>query len=102
MQSLYQFCLSTCFFLSFRYTAKNDTVYAIILGWPPKHQLRLAVPKTSAATKVGLMGNTYSARTKKFVRCLEVARTRTKFVLARQTQVLNFWEVPIGPAHCTC
>uniref|UniRef100_A0A3B4WWW1 Alpha-L-fucosidase n=1 Tax=Seriola lalandi dorsalis TaxID=1841481 RepID=A0A3B4WWW1_SERLL len=33
------------------YTAKNSTVYAILLGWPPKQLLKLTTPKTSGATK---------------------------------------------------
>jgi len=52
-----------------------------------------------------LKADTYSARTDKCVRFLEVAITRTKFVLARtfhtarETQVQNSWEVLKGPAH---
>ncbi|XP_071355415.1 tissue alpha-L-fucosidase-like [Trachinotus anak] len=37
------------------YTAKNSTVYAIILGWPPKDLLHLTTPRTSVATKVTLL-----------------------------------------------
>ncbi|XP_056255130.1 tissue alpha-L-fucosidase-like [Seriola aureovittata] len=37
------------------YTAKNSTVYAILLGWPPKQLLKLTTPKTSGATKVTLL-----------------------------------------------
>lgn len=39
----------------YRYTAKNSTVYAILLSWPPKQSLQLPSPKTSTATKVSLM-----------------------------------------------
>ncbi|XP_049458233.1 tissue alpha-L-fucosidase-like isoform X2 [Epinephelus fuscoguttatus] len=37
------------------YTAKNNTVYAIILGWPSKQLLQLTAPRTSGATTVTLM-----------------------------------------------
>ncbi|XP_030268358.1 tissue alpha-L-fucosidase-like [Sparus aurata] len=37
------------------YTAKNNTVYAILLSWPPKQSLQLPSPKTSTATKVTLL-----------------------------------------------
>ncbi|GAA6231856.1 tissue alpha-L-fucosidase-like [Lates japonicus] len=37
------------------YTAKNSTVYAIILGWPSKQVLQLTTPKISGATKVTLL-----------------------------------------------
>ncbi|KAM6903969.1 tissue alpha-L-fucosidase-like isoform 1-T2 [Lycodopsis pacificus] len=39
------------------YTAKNVTIYAIILGWPSKQLLQLTVPKMSGATKVTLLDN---------------------------------------------
>ncbi|XP_056288587.1 tissue alpha-L-fucosidase-like [Pseudoliparis swirei] len=37
------------------YTTKNNTVYAIILGWPPKQYLQLTVPKMTGATQVTLL-----------------------------------------------
>ncbi|XP_044192203.1 tissue alpha-L-fucosidase-like [Thunnus albacares] len=37
------------------YTAKNSTVNAIILGWPPKQTLQLTTPRTSKATRVTLL-----------------------------------------------
>ncbi|XP_054474717.1 tissue alpha-L-fucosidase-like [Anoplopoma fimbria] len=37
------------------YTAKNNTVNAIILGWPSKQLLQLAAPRVTGATKVTLM-----------------------------------------------
>ncbi|XP_022602764.1 tissue alpha-L-fucosidase-like [Seriola dumerili] len=37
------------------YTAKNSTVYAIILGWPPRQLLKLTTPRISGATKVTLL-----------------------------------------------
>ncbi|XP_029919447.1 tissue alpha-L-fucosidase-like [Myripristis murdjan] len=37
------------------YTAKNSTVYAIMLGWPSTQPLELTSPKTSKATKVTLL-----------------------------------------------
>ncbi|XP_065804415.1 tissue alpha-L-fucosidase-like [Labrus bergylta] len=37
------------------YTAKNNTVYATIIGWPTKQPLQLLTPKTSDATKVTLL-----------------------------------------------
>lgn len=37
------------------YTAKDNTVYAVILGWPPNQQLQLLTPKTSPATNVTLL-----------------------------------------------
>ncbi|XP_029298847.1 tissue alpha-L-fucosidase-like [Cottoperca gobio] len=37
------------------YTAKNNTVYAIFFGWPPKQPLQLTTPRTSGTTQVTLM-----------------------------------------------
>ncbi|KAM4630973.1 tissue alpha-L-fucosidase-like [Polymixia lowei] len=37
------------------YTAKDNTVYAIILGWPSKQTFQLSSPKTSGATNVTLL-----------------------------------------------
>lgn len=39
------------------YTSKGATVYAILTAKPPKPILQLLVPKSSAATKVTLLGN---------------------------------------------
>ncbi|XP_030202909.1 tissue alpha-L-fucosidase isoform X2 [Gadus morhua] len=37
------------------YTAKNNSVYAVIFGWPPNQRLQLSLPKTSKATNVTLL-----------------------------------------------
>jgi alpha-L-fucosidase len=44
-----------------RYTARGDTVYAIVLGWPGR-ALTLKAPKASGATKVRLLGTTGAVR----------------------------------------
>jgi alpha-L-fucosidase len=38
-----------------RYTAKGETVYAIVLGWPGR-TVTLKAPKATGATKVRLLG----------------------------------------------
>lgn len=40
-----------------RYTSKGTTVYAIVTTKPPKPTVQLLAPKTSADTKVTLLGN---------------------------------------------
>jgi alpha-L-fucosidase len=44
-----------------RYTARGDTVYAIVLGWPGG-AVTLKAPRTSGATKVRLLGTSGPVR----------------------------------------
>jgi alpha-L-fucosidase len=47
-----------------RYTAKDDVVYATVLGWPGK-TVTLKTPRSSRATKVELLGSSEKVRFKR-------------------------------------